>query len=59
MPDSSIFEANNELRTDTYDKSDVLKIDTFELLRTAEKHDLAALRTVHFLYNWPTTMTRI
>jgi hypothetical protein len=37
-----------------YDKSDVLKIDTFdkldELLRTAEKHYLATLRTVHFVY---------
>jgi hypothetical protein len=58
MPDSTISEvpcANNELRTDTYDKSDVLKIDTFDklddLLRTAEKHDLAAFRNVNFNYD--------
>jgi hypothetical protein len=65
MPDSTISEvpcANNELRTDTYDKSDVLKIDTFDklddLLRTAEKHDLAASGT-SISTTTSTTMTRI
>jgi hypothetical protein len=44
--------ANDELMTD---ESDELKIDTFdkldELLRTVEKHDLAAFRRVNFIYN--------
>jgi hypothetical protein len=47
--------ANDELKTDTSDKSDELKIDTFdkldELLRTVEKQDLAAFRRVNFIYN--------
>ena len=56
-PDMPVFEgecADNELVTDT-DESDVLKIDTFdkldELLYTAGKHDLAAIRKVNFIYN--------
>ncbi|KAN0072853.1 hypothetical protein V8E54_008967 [Elaphomyces granulatus] len=58
MPDSgTLFKvpcANNELKIDT-DESDELKIDTFdrldELLRTVKKHDLAAFRRVHFIYD--------
>jgi hypothetical protein len=52
MPESS---TNNELVTDASDESDVLKIDTFdkldELLHTAGKRDLAAIRQFNFIYN--------
>jgi hypothetical protein len=44
MPDSSVLCVNNELKIDTFDKLD-------ELLRTVEKHDLAAFRRVNFIYS--------